>query len=64
MTRAMCPSGSLSDSYVRALEAAVTWMVVDGRLAVAMKMDSRILHFEVAPNAAPGRRPAISRGPS
>jgi heat shock protein HslJ len=49
MTRAMCLPGSLSDAYVRALESAVTWMVVDGGLAVAMKMDSGILYFEVAP---------------
>ena len=49
MTRAMCPPGSLSDRYVRALESAVTWMIVDGGLAVAMKMDAGILHFERAP---------------
>jgi heat shock protein HslJ len=49
MTRAMCPPGSLSDRYVQALEAAATWMVVDGRLAVAMRVDTGILHFERAP---------------
>jgi para-nitrobenzyl esterase len=49
MTRAMCPPGSLSDRYVRALEAAVTWMVVDGRLAIAMQVDAGILHFERMP---------------
>ena len=49
MTRAMCPPGSHSGRYVRSLEAAVTWMVVDGRLAIAMKMDSGILHFEPVP---------------
>lgn len=47
MTRAMCPPGSLSDRYVRSLESAVSWMAVDGRLAIAMKMDSGILHFEL-----------------
>jgi para-nitrobenzyl esterase len=49
MTRAMCPPGSLSDRYVGALAAAVTWMVVDGRLAIAMKADAGILHFERMP---------------
>jgi heat shock protein HslJ len=49
MTRAMCPPGSLSDRYVRALEAAATWMIVDGRLAIAMRTDAGILHFEPAP---------------
>ena len=49
MTRAMCPPGSISDRYVRSLEAAVTWMVVGDGLAIAMKMDSGILHFERAP---------------
>ena len=49
MTRAMCPPGSLSDRYVRSLESVVTWMVVDGRLAIAMKMDAGILHFEPVP---------------
>ena len=32
-----------------ALEAAVTWMVVDGRLAIAMQVDAGILHFERMP---------------
>ena len=49
MTRAMCPPGSISDRYVRALEAAVTWMVVGNGLAIAMKMDSGILRFEPEP---------------
>jgi len=49
MTRAMCPPGSLADRYVRALQSAATWMIVDGGLAIAMKMDAGILHFEPAP---------------
>ena len=49
ITRAMRPPGSFSDRYVRSHESAVTWTVVDGRLAVAMKMDSGILHFEGVP---------------
>jgi heat shock protein HslJ len=49
MTRAMCPPGSLSDRYVRALESAVTWRVLDGRLTVATKLASGVLHFEAAP---------------
>jgi heat shock protein HslJ len=48
-TRAMCPAESLSDRYARALEAAVTWMIVDGRLTIAMKMDAGILDFERMP---------------
>jgi len=46
MTRAMCPPGSLSDRYVRSLESAVSWRVVADRLAIAMKTDAGILHFE------------------
>jgi para-nitrobenzyl esterase len=49
MTRAMCPPGSLSDRYARSLEAAVTWMIVGGRLAIAMKVDGGILHYEPIP---------------
>jgi heat shock protein HslJ len=49
MTRAMCPPGSLSDRYARSLEAAATWMVVGGRLAIAMRVDGGILHFEPIP---------------
>jgi para-nitrobenzyl esterase len=49
MTRAMCPPGSLSDRYVRSLQSAVTWMLVEGRLAIAMQVDAGILHFERAP---------------
>jgi heat shock protein HslJ len=49
MTRAMCPPGSLSDRYARALESAASWRIVADRLAVALKVDSGILHFERAP---------------
>jgi para-nitrobenzyl esterase len=49
MTRAMCPPGSLSDRYARGLESTVSWRVVAGRLAVALKLDSGILHFERIP---------------
>jgi heat shock protein HslJ len=49
MTRAMCPPGSLSDRYARGLESAVSWRVVADRLAVALKVDSGILHFERMP---------------
>jgi para-nitrobenzyl esterase len=48
-TRAMCPPGSLSDRYVRSLEAAASWRIVAGDLTLAMKMDAGILHFERLP---------------
>jgi para-nitrobenzyl esterase len=49
MTRAMCPPGSLSDRYVRALESAASWRIEGGRLAVALRIDAGILHFEPLP---------------
>ena len=49
MTRAMCPPGSLSDRYARALESAASWRVVADRLAVALRIDAGILHFERLP---------------
>jgi heat shock protein HslJ len=49
MTRAICPPGSLSDRYARSLQDAATWMIVHGRLAIAMKTDAGILHFEPMP---------------
>jgi para-nitrobenzyl esterase len=49
ITRAMCPPGSLADRYVRSLADAVTWMVVDGQLTIAMKVDAGVLHFEPMP---------------
>jgi para-nitrobenzyl esterase len=48
VTRAMCPPGSLSDRYVGSLQSVVTWMLVDGRLTMALKTDAGILHFERA----------------
>ena len=49
MTRAMCPPGSLSDRYVRALESAASWRVLGDRLVVALRIDSGILRFERLP---------------
>jgi heat shock protein HslJ len=49
MTRAMCPPGSLSDRYVRALESAASWRIVADHLAVALRIDAGILHFERLP---------------
>jgi hypothetical protein len=45
----MCPPGSLSDRYVRALESAASWRIEGGRLAVALRTDAGILHFEPLP---------------
>jgi hypothetical protein len=41
--------GSLADRYVRSLEAAARgwWSAV--ALAIAMKLDARLLHFEPVP---------------
>jgi len=47
-TRAMCPPGSLADDYLRQLGIAASWMIVDGRLAIATAMDSSILYFAPA----------------
>jgi heat shock protein HslJ len=49
MTRALCSPGSLSDRYVRSLESAASWRIVADGLAVAMRIDSGILHFERLP---------------
>jgi len=47
-TRAMCPPESLSDAYLQQLAIAASWMIVDGRLAIATAMDSSILYFAPA----------------
>jgi len=47
-TFAMCPPGSLADDYLRQLGIAASWMIVDGRLAIATAMDSSILYFAPA----------------
>jgi heat shock protein HslJ len=49
MTRAMCPAGSLSDRYARSLESAVSWRRGGDGLAIAMRADAGILHFERMP---------------
>ncbi len=47
-TRALCPPGSIFDRYTKALDAAASCLVRDGKLYIAMKADSGILKFDSA----------------
>lgn len=48
-TRALCPSGSLSDRYLAQLSQADSWLERDGKLHVATRADGSILEFQPAP---------------
>jgi len=45
LTKMMCPAGSLGDRYAKLLAISASWMIVDGKLAIATAMDSAILFF-------------------
>lgn len=47
-TLAMCPPESESDEYLRQLQSAASYIIEDGRLHVAMIMDSGIMEFAPA----------------
>ncbi len=52
LTRAACPTGSLSDDYVRDLGAVTSYVLEDGRLALQLKDEGgemRFLDASVAP---------------
>lgn len=46
LTRAMCPQGSLSDRYVRALNDVSTFRLKDGHLYIALKSGDGVMHFQ------------------
>jgi heat shock protein HslJ len=49
-TRAACPPESISDRWVRSLEATVTWMRLEGGgLALSMKADGGVVRLEQEP---------------
>lgn len=48
MTRAMCPAGSLSDQFVKNLNAAAVWFVQDGDLFIDLFADSGTMRFVAA----------------
>jgi len=48
-TRAACPPESLDDRYRKALDQVATWMLRDGKLHLAMALDTGILSFAPAP---------------
>jgi para-nitrobenzyl esterase len=48
-TRAACLPESLDDRYRKALDQAASWMLRDGKLHIAMALDSGILSFAPAP---------------
>ena len=48
-TEAACPPESLDDRYKKALNQAASWMLRDGKLHIAMALDSGILSFSPAP---------------
>ena len=43
MTRAMCPPGSLSDEFVRNLGEVASYLIQEGKLALALKYDTGIM---------------------
>jgi len=45
VTMAMCPPDSLSDQYLKDLGEVVSYMIKDGKLALALKYDSGIMTF-------------------
>ena len=49
LTRAMCPPGSLHDQIVRQWEHITSFILRDGHLFLAVKMDSGIYEFEPVP---------------
>jgi heat shock protein HslJ len=49
LTRAMCPPGSLHDQIVRHWEHITSFILRDGHLFLAVKMDSGIYEFEHVP---------------
>ena len=55
MTRAKCPKGSLHDQIVRQWPHIVSYVMRDGHLFLALKMDSGIYEFE--PVSAPPPKP-------
>jgi len=48
-TEAACSPESLDDRYRKALDQVVTWMLRDGKLHLAMALDTGILSFAPAP---------------
>ena len=48
-TRAACSPDSLGGRYEKALNQVVSWMLRDGKLHLAMALDSGILSFSPAP---------------
>jgi heat shock protein HslJ len=45
MTRAACPSGSLSDQFIKELETAAIYFLKDGNLYIDLKLDSGTMRF-------------------
>ncbi|MGD8737596.1 MAG: META domain-containing protein, partial [Anaerolineae bacterium] len=45
MTRAICPPGSLSDEFVRDLGEVASYLIQDGKLALALKYDVGIMTY-------------------
>jgi heat shock protein HslJ len=45
VTMAMCPPDSLSDQYLKDLGEVVSYLIQDGKLALALKYDSGIMTF-------------------
>lgn len=45
LTRAMCPLDSLSDMYVRLLNEATSYVLLNGNLSISYGIDGGILKF-------------------
>lgn len=49
MTKAVCPSGSLSDRYVHYISQVITYKIRDGELRLNLASGSGSLHFKESP---------------
>lgn len=49
LLRGACPPESLEGRYRKALDQAASWMVRDGKLHIAMALDTGVLRFAPAP---------------
>jgi len=49
LLRGACPPESLEGRYRKALDQAAPWMVRDGKLHIAMALDTGVLRFAPAP---------------
>jgi para-nitrobenzyl esterase len=59
LTRAACPPGSLSTEYTGDLNDAVSWVIRDGQLHLALPVDAGIATFRpVVPSAPDAATPA------